>query len=133
MSISELYRVVSTANSPATEKKPAAVPPGAKSGSVDEFQKLLQQESQPAASKLNFSQHAETRIRSRAIAWDANLEKRVAEGIDAAQAKGSRETLILADNVAVIANVKSRTVITAMDRASLKERIFTNIDSTVLV
>jgi len=132
MSISELYRAVSAANSPATsaEKKPVAVPPGGK----DEFRKLLDHATQASpSSQLNFSQHAENRIRSRAIAWDANLEKRVVEGIDAAQAKGSRETLILADNIAVIANVKSRTVITAMDRANLKERIFTNIDSTVLV
>lgn len=142
MSISELYRAVSAANSPATqaEKKPAAAPPGAK----EEFQNLLRAEvggttpkapssEAKASAKLNFSQHAETRIRSRAIAWDENLEKRISEGIDAARAKGSRETLILADNVAVIANVKSNTVITAMDRTNLKERIFTNIDSTVLV
>lgn len=139
MSITELYRSVGTVNSLATEKKPVAPPTGGK----DEFQSLLRQEVQATApnsaqavsqkAKLNFSQHAETRIRSRAITWDANLEKRVSNGIDAAQAKGSRETLILADNIAVIANVKSRTVITAMDRTGLKEQIFTNIDSTVLV
>jgi len=147
MSISELYRAVSTATGPATAKPdPKPLPPG---GAKNEFQELLRQEtvarpaapprSEPAkplaspSTKLNFSQHAEARIRSRAIAWDGDLERRVSAGIDTALAKGSRETLILADNVAVIANVKSRTVITAMDRTQMKERIFTNIDSTVLV
>jgi flagellar operon protein len=143
MSISELYRAVGSASAPATsaEKKPA-VPPGGK----NEFHELLQQSvdggappkergltPQAAEKKLNFSQHADTRIRSRAIAWNDDLEKRVVAGLDAAEAKGSRETLILADGIALIANVKSRTVVTAMDRSQLKERIFTNIDSTVLV
>ena len=82
---------------------------------------------------MNFSKHAETRIRSREIPWSEALEGRINKGIDAAEAKGSREALILADDVAVIANIKSRTVITAMDRTQLKEKIFTNIDSAVLV
>ena len=33
----------------------------------------------------------------------------------------------------LIANVKSRTIITAMDKSQMKDRIFTNIDSAVLV
>ncbi|MBY0371872.1 flagellar protein [bacterium] len=88
---------------------------------------------QAPASGLKFSQHAETRIKSRAIPWNEDLERRVSSGLDSAKEKGSRETLILAGDVAVIANVKSRTVITAMDAANLKERIFTNIDSAVIV
>jgi flagellar operon protein len=133
MSISELYRAVSIASTPATPEKKPAPPPGGKS----EFHELLQKSvegSAPAAEKrLNFSQHADTRIRSRSIDWNEDLEKRVVAGLDAAEAKGSRETLILADGIALIANVKSRTVVTAMDRSQLKDRIFTNIDSTVLV
>ena len=61
------------------------------------------------------------------------FEKRIGKGIDTAQAKGSREALILSDDVAVIANVKSRTIVTAIDRSEMKERIFTNIDSAVIV
>jgi flagellar operon protein len=61
------------------------------------------------------------------------LENRIVSGLNQAESKGSREALILADNVAVIANVKSRTIVTAMDRGQMKERIFTNIDSAVLV
>jgi flagellar operon protein len=125
MSISDIYRAVTAAQSPqpAETRRPEVTPP---QGKRSEFQQLLNE-------KLNLSQHAETRIRSRSIPWNEAIEKRISNGIDAAQAKGSRETLILADNIAVIANVKSRTVITAMDRDQLKEKIFTNIDSAVLV
>lgn len=122
MSISELYRAVAPIGpAAAPDVKPQTEKP------VDgEFRALLEKE-------LRFSQHAETRIKSRAIPWDDALEKRVLGGIEQASQKGSREALILADNVAVIANVKSRTVITAMDRTQMKEKIFTNIDSAVLV
>lgn len=94
-----------------------------------EFEQILRQENK----SFSLSQHAETRIKSREIPWDTHLEKRISKGIDQAESKGSREALILADDVAVIANVKSRTVVTAMDRSQMKEKIFTNIDSAVLV
>ncbi len=128
MSISELYRAtgaVTPSISPSIEPKGPGAKPGLPKGPT-EFQQVLERQ-------LNFSKHAETRIKSREIPWSEALENRISQGIDAAEAKGSREALILADNVAVIANVKSRTVITAMDKAQMKDRIFTNIDSAVLV
>lgn len=133
MSIAELYR---TGGVGAIQPREKPVGKENLTGvGKNEFQNLLTQEtlSAPSSQKLNLSQHAETRIKSRSIPWDASIEKRINGGIDAALAKGSRETLILADDLAVIANVKSRTVITAMDKSQLKEKIFTNIDSAVLV
>jgi flagellar operon protein len=126
MSISDIYRAVTAVpgqTQPSENRRADLQKTPAKRS---EFQELLND-------KLNLSQHAETRIRSRSIPWNEAIEKRISGGIDAADAKGSRETLILADNIAVIANVKSRTIITAMDREQLKEKIFTNIDSAVLV
>lgn len=102
-----------------------------KAAGISDFEKVLLRTHEVPA--LKFSTHAETRIRSRSIPWNDDLEKRVKGGIDSAREKGSREALILAGNVAVIANVKSGTVITAMDATNLKERIFTNIDSAVIV
>ncbi len=61
-------------------------------------------------------------------AWD-----RVKEGVDRAAAKGARESLVLMDNVALVVSIKNRTVITAVDKANLKESVFTNIDSAVIV
>jgi flagellar operon protein len=126
MSISQLYRALSNGPVQPNSSEKQTVAKDLPKGEKSEFGALLSQE-------LNLSQHAETRIRSRAIPWDAAIEKRIIGGIDAAQAKGSRETLILAGDIAVIANVKSRTIITAMDKSQLKEKIFTNIDSAVLV
>ena len=127
MSISELYksmqsipRVGDPAKSQSTQRNS-----GIKQGN-SEFKTLLDQ-------KVKLSQHAQSRIRSRELKMDNELQAKIAKGVDSAESKGSREALILADDMAVIANVKSRTIITAMDKGDLKERIFTNIDSTVLV
>ena len=128
MSISELFRAsgaIPPVSSPSIEKNGPVAKAGVPAG-PNEFQQILDKQ-------LNFSKHAETRIRSREIPWSEALENRISQGIDAAHAKGSLEALILADNIAVIANVKSRTVITAMDKTQLKEKIFTIIDSAVLV
>ena len=137
MSISELYRTtIQTSVSPAGGLKGRnEIGPEApeKLKLPSEFEQILNRERVVPAPGISLSQHAETRIRSREIPWSSALEKRISSGMDQAQAKGSREALILADDVAVIANVKSRTVVTAMDRTQLKERIFTNIDSAVLV
>ncbi len=132
MSIQDLYRAGSSSISPSGlgnlgERPSLGKTPS--SSSPEEFQKILRQEE----GKLSMSQHAETRIRSREIPWNAAMEKRVMGGIEALEAKGSREALILADDVAFIANIRSKTIVTAMDRTQLKERVFTNIDSAVLV
>ncbi len=132
MSISEIYRGIVTNPSVDTKGPQGGVTPSRpdKPNGPSEFQALLEKETH---STINLSQHAETRIRSREIPWNADLEKRIAGGMDQAQSKGSKEALIIAGDIAVIANVKSRTVVTAMDRSQLKERVFTNIDSAVLV
>lgn len=127
MNISNLYRATGPI-APVSGSQPEVSSrlPERATGKPSEFQQILNQQ-------INFSRHAETRIRSREIPWNEALASRISKGIDSAQSKGSRETLILAGDVAVIANVKSRTIITAMDRAQLKEHVFTNIDSAVLV
>jgi flagellar operon protein len=53
--------------------------------------------------------------------------------VDRAAAKGARESLVMMDDVALVVSVKNRTVITAVDRAHLKDNVFTNIDSAVIV
>lgn len=131
MSISEIYRGIVTVpgGDPVGPSSQKGISKPDKPNGPSEFQQILEKESH----SLNLSQHAETRIRSREIPWNEALEQRISQGIDQAHSKGSREALIIADNVAVIANVKSRTVVTAMDKSQLKDRVFTNIDSAVLV
>ena len=50
-----------------------------------------------------------------------------------AAAKGARSSLVLMDKAALVVSVPNRTVITAVDKAALKENIFTNIDSAMIL
>ena len=83
--------------------------------------------------RLKLSGHAKTRLESRNIDLDQAQWNRVMDGVDRAAAKGSKESLVMVDGSALVVSVKNRTVITAVDQASLKENVFTNIDSAVIV
>ncbi|MBL8047940.1 MAG: hypothetical protein JNJ45_04595 [Chthonomonas sp.] len=91
-----------------------------------EFQSLL-------ADRLKVSGHAQTRLASRNIELGQGEWERVMKGVDQAAAKGARESLVMVDDVALVVSVKNRTVITAVDKAGLKDNVFTNIDSAVIV
>ena len=93
---------------------------------LDDFKSILQD-------RLKVSGHAQTRMQSRNIELDASAWDRVMKGVDMAAAKGAKESLVLVDNAALVVSVKNRTVITAVDRDSLKDNVFTNIDSAVVV
>jgi len=45
--------------------------------------------------------------------------------------KGSKDSLVLIDDIAFVVNVRNRTVITAVNSNELKENVFTNIDGAV--
>jgi flagellar operon protein len=53
--------------------------------------------------------------------------------VDKAASKGARESLVLLNDLAVLVSVRNRTVITAMERENMKEGVFTQIDSAVIV
>lgn len=103
--------------------RPANGPLG--SGGVD-FAAVL-------SDRLKVSNHAKTRLQSRDIELDAAKWERVMDGVEKAAAKGARESLVMVDDVALVVSVKNRTVITAVPQASLRENVFTNIDSAVIV
>lgn len=83
--------------------------------------------------EVKFSGHALARLKFRNIELDPARMERLAEAIDRAAAKGARDSLVLMDDTAFVVSVKNRTVITAVDGASLKENVFTKIDSAVIV
>lgn len=83
--------------------------------------------------RLKVSGHAQTRLQSRNIQLDTAAWERVMNGVEKAAQKGSRESLVMVDDVALLVSVKNRTVITAVDKENLKENVFTNIDSAVIV
>jgi flagellar operon protein len=83
--------------------------------------------------QLKLSGHAQTRLQSRNIELGKAEWDRVMEGVNRAAAKGAKESLVMVDDVALVVSIKNRTVITAVDKANLKENVFTNIDSAVIV
>lgn len=83
--------------------------------------------------ELKFSQHAQQRLQSRNIELGEAELARLENAVGKAREKGSRDSLILMDNLALVVSVKNNTVITAVDEQSLKENVFTNIDSAVII
>jgi len=83
--------------------------------------------------QLKVSGHAKTRLESRGIQLGQAEWNRVLDGVNKAAAKGAKESLVMVDNVALVVSVKNRTVITAVDQGNLKDNVFTNIDSAVIV
>ena len=82
---------------------------------------------------LKFSNHAIERMQSRGISYSPKDLARLDEAVSKAAAKGSRDTLVLMDESALIVSVKNNTVVTVMDKNALKENVFTNIDSTIVM
>lgn len=83
--------------------------------------------------RLKVSGHAQTRLQSRNIDMNRDQWERVIGGVEKAAQKGAKESLVLLDEVALVVSVKNRTVITAVEKEKLKENVFTNIDSAVIV
>lgn len=82
---------------------------------------------------VKFSNHAIDRIQSRGIKFSPEQLGRLQKGVEKAAAKGSQNSLVLVDDTAMIVSVKNNTVVTVMDKSMLKENVFTNIDSTVVM
>lgn len=95
-----------------------------------QFKNVLQQE----LNSVKFSQHAKQRLEARNIKLDESQMERLKVAIDKAATKGASESLVLMDNqLAFVVSVRNRTVITAMDGTSIKDNIFTNIDSAIVM
>ncbi|MFB5266574.1 TIGR02530 family flagellar biosynthesis protein [Paenibacillus enshidis] len=114
---------------------PVKVPPGAgpKNSSTPvandnkSFKQMLQEQ------VLTLSNHAAKRLEQRGIELGAEQLAKITSAVDKAAAKGAKESLILMQDMALIVNVTNRTVVTAMDKQSMKDNVFTQIDSAVII
>ena len=82
---------------------------------------------------LKFSKHAMERIQARKLSLNDQRLSSISEAVAKADAKGSRESLIIMKDMALVVSVRNKTVITAMDPEGMKGNIFTNIDSAVVM
>lgn len=80
---------------------------------------------------IKVSNHASERIKDLDIDYiDMEILK---EGMNKAEKKGSKNSLIFYKDIAFIASVQNRTIITVIDKERAKENVFTNIDSVVIL
>ena len=86
-----------------------------------------------ATEALKFSNHAVERKQSRGIRFSPEDMTRLNDAVSRAAAKGSKDSLILMKDSALIVSVKNKTVVTVMDKTALKENVFTNIESTIVM
>lgn len=114
------------------ERQPAQAP-ARRDSSAPSFAEVLQQQLLQTREGVRFSAHAQERLRLRAIDLSPADLTRIDEAVRQAASKGARESLLLSSKAAFVVSVKNRTVITVVDSAHMRENVFTNIDSAVIL
>jgi flagellar operon protein len=82
---------------------------------------------------FTISSHAAQRLSTRNIDFNDDDMKKINTGINMAEGKGAKQSLILYKDMALITSIKNRTVITALDKNQSEGSIITNIDSVVMI
>jgi flagellar operon protein len=59
--------------------------------------------------------------------------ERLNKAFEIAEAKGSKNPLVMIDDKAFIVNVPNKTIITVLDRNKMESNAITNIDSAIFV
>lgn len=97
------------------------------------FQEQLEQAQETRTEEIQVSRHARKRIEQREISFDAVEQRSVSEAMGQLSSKGAQDALLLRSDAAFLVNVPNRTVVTAMDRAEMAERMVTDIDSAYVL
>ncbi|HTV73747.1 MAG TPA: TIGR02530 family flagellar biosynthesis protein [Candidatus Acidoferrales bacterium] len=116
--------------------QPVDIPPTSSPSfrSVLENVAAAQQSSTATSSEpLKFSAHAMARLQSRNISLTSEDVTKMNAMADKAAAKGAKNSLFIVRDTAMIVSIKNRTVITAVDSDSMKDNVFTNIDSAAII
>lgn len=109
--------------------KPVQIPPTSGPG----FRQILESAVVAPGQPLKFSAHAAARLQSRNINLSPEDIAKMNAMADKAAAKGAKQSLFIMRDVALVVSVKNRTVITAVDQDSMRENVFTNIDSAAII
>ena len=96
------------------------------------FQSLLSEQLAKNTS-LQFSKHAQERVDQRGIKLTDDLLSSLSEAVSKAREKGARDVVIIDTSNAFIVNVPNNMVITTITGNEMRENVFTNIDSAVII
>ena len=125
--INNQNRINQLGNTAASE----ALKRGGLSGEAN-FKKLLD-EQLSENSKLRFSKHAMERFSQREIELTEKLLSDLDDAVSKAKKKGAKDIIIINTNYVFIVNVPNNKVITMMSGKEMKDNVFINIDSAVLI
>lgn len=82
---------------------------------------------------LKISKHATERLSERNIQINDKQWQVIGEKMVEAKQKGITDSLVVIDKAALLVSAKNNTVVTAMNREEATNRIFTNINGTILI
>lgn len=95
-----------------------------------EFKKVLD-ETLKTNNSIKISGHAQQRMIERGIRLQEQDMNLISHGMDKLEEKGGKESLMLYKDMAFIASIENRTIITAMGNKEIDT--ITNIDSAIII
>lgn len=108
-------------------------PPVRKNGSSN-FDSVLRGKLESGVQPVRLSTHAVERLAARNIALTENDMGKLSRAVATLDKKGGRDALMVMGDLAFVVSVKNKTVITVMDKSpSHDQRVFTNIDSAMII
>ena len=106
--------------------------PGARPATVDRPSTNFDAELELATRPVLISRHAQRRLETRNIDLGPDDLARLRGAVDALSRRGANDAVVMLDRLALVVNVPSATVLTAVTPSGQKEAVFTNIDSVVI-
>lgn len=97
------------------------------------FEEILKDKQTELNNGIKFSGHALSRLEERNIELSLHDQERLKSAFDHVSEKGGKDSLVLMDSMAFVINAKNKTVVTAMSQDNLRDKVFTKIDSAVII
>jgi len=109
-------------------------------GETSEFKSLLDSNLEKSESLIpespkgiHLSTHAMRRLQERNLSLDKDEYAKLQSAIDKLKLKGGQDSLVITSKAAYIIDVPKNTIVTAIDKDSIGDNVFTKIDSTILM
>jgi flagellar operon protein len=103
------------------------------SGQKSEFADLIGKATAEPKQGVELSTHAQKRLQERNISFDTQEYLKLQEALGKLKLKGGHDSLVITGKAAYVLDVDRGMVVTAVDRDSMSENVFTKIDSTIFM
>lgn len=102
-----------------------------KNNNKTNFNDILQNEINKSNENYTLSKHAANRLKE--INFTEADMKEIGKGFKIAEEKGAKNSVMIYKDVALVASIENRTLITAVEKERAKDNVFTNVDSVVIL